>query len=116
MSCIGGINAESKGRFFILTYIAPEKSVPGHAATHSLRLLPFLNLVLGFETDCSPASVSAVKCETVLPAEGSEGFFVKILQIGTSLVVHWLRICFLMQGTRVRSLDGELGSHMPRSN
>ena len=31
---------------------------------------------------------------------------------GTSLVVQWLRICRLMQGTRVRSLVGELRSHI----
>ena len=32
---------------------------------------------------------------------------------GTSLVVQWLRICLLMQGTRVRSLVWELRSHVP---
>ena len=35
---------------------------------------------------------------------------------GTSLVVQWLRICLPMQGTQVRSLVGELRSHMPRGN
>ena len=35
---------------------------------------------------------------------------------GTSLVVQWLRIHLSMQGTRVRSLLGELRSHMPRGN
>ena len=33
---------------------------------------------------------------------------------GTSLVVQWLRICLPMQGTQVRSLFGELRSHMPQ--
>ena len=35
---------------------------------------------------------------------------------GTSLVVQWLRICLPMQGTWVRSLVGELRSHMLRGN
>ena len=35
---------------------------------------------------------------------------------GTSLVVHWLRIGFAMQGTPVRSPVGELRSHMLRGN
>ena len=35
---------------------------------------------------------------------------------GTSLVVQWLRIRFPMQGTWVRSLVGELRSHMLRGN
>ena len=34
---------------------------------------------------------------------------------GASLVAQWLRICLLMQGTRVRALVWE-GSHMPRSD
>ena len=33
---------------------------------------------------------------------------------GTSLVVQWLGLCLPMQGVQVRSLVGELGSHMPR--
>ena len=32
----------------------------------------------------------------------------------TSLVVQWLRLCLPMQEVRVRSLVGELRSHMPR--
>ena len=32
---------------------------------------------------------------------------------GTSLVVQWLRLHLLMQGVRVRSLVGELRSHVP---
>ena len=36
--------------------------------------------------------------------------------IGTSLVVQWLRIHLPMQGTWVRSLIGELRSHMPQGN
>ena len=32
---------------------------------------------------------------------------------GTSLEVHWLRLCLPMQGMRVQSLVGELRSHMP---
>ena len=32
---------------------------------------------------------------------------------GTSLEVHWLRLCLPMQGVRVQSLVGELRSHMP---
>ena len=31
---------------------------------------------------------------------------------GTSLVVQWLRICFPMQGTYIRSEVGKLRSHM----
>ena len=34
--------------------------------------------------------------------------------VGMSLEVQWLRPCFPMQGVQVRSLVGELGSHMPR--
>ena len=34
----------------------------------------------------------------------------------TSLVVQWLRIHLAMPGTRVRSLAGELRSHVPRSD
>ena len=30
--------------------------------------------------------------------------------------VQWLRICLPMQGTRVRSLVGELKPHMPQGN
>jgi len=37
----------------------------------------------------------------------------KVLQRGTFSVVQWLRNCFPMQGMLVRSLVGELGSHMP---
>ena len=47
---------------------------------------------------CSKASVIA-KCKS-----------------GTSLVVQRVRIRLPMQGTQVRSLVGELGSHMPRGN
>ena len=36
--------------------------------------------------------------------------FKKKYHVGAYLVAQWLRICLLMQGTRVR------GSHMPRSN
>ena len=36
--------------------------------------------------------------------------------LGTSLVVQWLRIRTPMQGTQVRSLVGELRSHMPWGN
>ena len=35
---------------------------------------------------------------------------------GTSLVVQWLRICLLTQGTWVQSLVGELRSHMLQGN
>ena len=35
-------------------------------------------------------------------------------EVGTSLAVQWLRLCLPMQGVRVRSLVGELRSHMPR--
>ena len=34
---------------------------------------------------------------------------------GTSLAVQWLRLCLPMQGVWVRSLVGELRSHMPLS-
>ena len=34
----------------------------------------------------------------------------------TSLVVQWLKICPAMQGTWVRSLVGDLRSHMPWGN
>ena len=33
-----------------------------------------------------------------------------------SLVVQWLKICFAMQGTQVRSLVGELRSHLLWTN
>ena len=33
----------------------------------------------------------------------------------TSLVAQWLRLCLPMQGVWVRSLVGELRSHMPHS-
>ena len=36
--------------------------------------------------------------------------------VGTSLVVQWLRIHLAMQGTQVLSLVWELRSHMPWSN
>ena len=38
---------------------------------------------------------------------------VKTSKGGTSVVVQWLRICLAMQGTWVRSLVGELRSHVP---
>ena len=39
----------------------------------------------------------------------------KILIYGTSLEVQWLRPCLPMQGAQVRSLVGELRSHMQSS-
>ena len=36
--------------------------------------------------------------------------------LGTSLMVQWLRIHLAMQRIRVQSLVGELRSHMPQSN
>ena len=38
------------------------------------------------------------------------------MNLGTSLVVQWLRICLPMQGTQVQSQVGELRSHMPRGS
>ena len=37
-------------------------------------------------------------------------------EVGTSLVVQWLKICLAMQKTQVRSLIRELRSRMPRSS
>ena len=37
------------------------------------------------------------------------------MALRTSPAVQWLRLRLPMQGTRVRSLVGELGSHIPRS-
>lgn len=39
--------------------------------------------------------------------------FSKKIAQGTSLVVQRSRICLVIQGTQVQSLDGELRSHMP---
>ena len=39
--------------------------------------------------------------------------WVQISSSGTSLVAQWLRIRLAMQGTQVRSLFGELRSHVP---
>ena len=36
-----------------------------------------------------------------------------LCDLGTSLVVQWLRTCLAMQGTWVRTLVGEPKSHMP---
>ena len=36
--------------------------------------------------------------------------------LGTTLLIQWLRICLPMQGTQVWSLVWELRSHMPRGN
>ena len=41
---------------------------------------------------------------------------IKTPQGGTSLVVQWLRIHLPMQGMWVRSLFGELRSHIPKGN
>ena len=49
-----------------------------------------------------------------LPILLHEAFTYKCV-LGTSLVVQWLRLRLLMQGVRVRSLVGELRSHMPCS-
>ena len=38
-----------------------------------------------------------------------------MLNGGTSLVVQWLRLRLPIQGVQVRSLVGNLRSHMPRS-
>ena len=38
------------------------------------------------------------------------------MNLGTSLVAQWLRICFPTQGTQVQSGVGELRSHMPRGD
>ena len=40
----------------------------------------------------------------------------KICNIGTSLVVHWLRICLSTQGMQVQSLVEELRSYMPQDS
>ena len=40
----------------------------------------------------------------------------KSTELGTSLVVQWLRIRLLMQGTRVQSLVRELKSYIPQGN
>ena len=40
----------------------------------------------------------------------------KIHNLGSSLVVQWLRIHIAMQGMQVLFLVGEGRSHMPRSN
>ena len=40
-------------------------------------------------------------------------FPIKSSQCGTSLVVHWLTLRLAVQGALVRSLVGELRSHMP---
>ena len=45
--------------------------------------------------------------------EGTKVFLKKGI-VGMSLEVQWLRPCFPMQGVQVRSLVGDLGSHMPR--
>ena len=37
------------------------------------------------------------------------------IHTGTSLVVQWLGLRLPVQGVKVRSLIGELGSHMPHS-
>ena len=39
-----------------------------------------------------------------------------MLSRGTSLVVQWLRICLLMQGTQVRPLMGKLRSHLTQGS
>ena len=41
----------------------------------------------------------------------NQGYLVKTT--GSSLMVQWLRLRLPMQGVRVRSLVGELRSHMP---
>ena len=33
--------------------------------------------------------------------------------LGTSKVVHWLKICLIIAGTQVQSLIRKLRSHMP---
>ena len=43
--------------------------------------------------------------------EGTKVFLKKGI-VGMSLEVQWLRPCFPMQGVQVRSLVGDLGSHM----
>ena len=51
--------------------------------------------------------------------EGAKGgnprFEVKSEALGTSLAVQWLRLCSPVQGAQVRSLVGELRTHMPGS-
>ena len=39
-------------------------------------------------------------------------YFLKIGFVGTSLAIQWLGLCLLMQGVLIRSLPGELKSHM----
>ena len=42
--------------------------------------------------------------------------FIRNAPSGTPLVIQWLRVCLTMQGTRVRSLVGELRPHVLWSN
>ena len=47
---------------------------------------------------------------------GVLGMLSNLQSLGTSMVVQWLRIHLPMQGTRVRSLVGELSSRVPWGN
>ena len=42
-----------------------------------------------------------------------QNFIQEMRCLGISLAVQWLRLCLSMQGVWVRSLVGELRSHMP---
>ena len=47
------------------------------------------------------------ECKLIQPLWRTVWRFLKKLKIGASLVAQWLRICLLMQGTRVRALVWE---------
>ena len=59
-----------------------------------------------------PLQIGMIVC-TYVPAVRKK-YTLNLKHLGTSLTVQWLGLCLPMQGLRVRSLVGELGSHMPR--
>ena len=57
-----------------------------------------------------------MELEGIMPSELERQIMYNITymwNLGTSLVVQWLRLCLPMQGLRVESLVGEPRSHIP---
>ena len=118
-SCGGGFS------LFSCRAQAPEHMGSVVYIVQALSLRHASSVVVAHGFSCSAACgilVPQPGIEPVSPAlEGrfftigppGKSLILKIKRRETSLAVQWLRLCLPMQGVRVWSLVGELGSHMP---
>ena len=82
-------------------------------------LLKKLKIGLPYNPEIPLPGIFLKKTKTLIQKDICTPVFIAALFTiakGTSLVVQWLRILLPMQRMQVRSLVGELGSHMPWGN